>query len=56
MKRIALLPHVVVLFGLGVAAGAPAAAQDYPARPIRFVVGFTAGGPPIGRRASSPTS
>ena len=44
MKRIALLPHVVVLFGLG-GQGAPAAAQDYPARPIRFVVGFTAGGP-----------
>ena len=40
MKRLLPLALVVVL----AAASAPAAAADYPARPLRFVVGFTPGG------------
>jgi tripartite-type tricarboxylate transporter receptor subunit TctC len=43
MRRIPVLLCVSALFGLAVTS--PAAAQDYPARAIRFVVGFTAGGP-----------
>jgi tripartite-type tricarboxylate transporter receptor subunit TctC len=44
MERIVLLLRLAVLLALA-AASEPAAAQDYPTRPIRFVVGFTAGGP-----------
>ena len=32
-------------FGFAVAAVAPASAQTYPTRPVRLVVGFSAGGP-----------
>jgi tripartite-type tricarboxylate transporter receptor subunit TctC len=35
----------MLALGIFIAASAPLAADDYPARPIRLVVGFTAGGP-----------
>jgi tripartite-type tricarboxylate transporter receptor subunit TctC len=44
MRRILLLLRASALLWLAVTS-LPAAAQDYPTRPIRFVVGFTAGGP-----------
>src|ERR1700751_3769250 len=34
----------IVRTGLALAAAGPASAQDYPNRPIRFLVGFAAGG------------
>src|SRR5690348_9811706 len=34
-----------LLAGALASSAAPAAAQDYPTRPVRMVVGFTAGGP-----------
>lgn len=48
-----LAPLRAAMFGLaclaalaGLAAGAaPAAAADYPTRPVKWLIGFTAGGP-----------
>jgi tripartite-type tricarboxylate transporter receptor subunit TctC len=40
-----LMARGLVLAGALAAWATPAAAQDYPTRPIRIVVGFTAGGP-----------
>src|SRR5215475_10843460 len=39
------LPRVLALLALVVAAGAPAQAQTYPARPVKIIVPFAAGGP-----------
>jgi tripartite-type tricarboxylate transporter receptor subunit TctC len=44
MRRPATRAIAAVLF-LGVLASAPAAAQTYPAKPVRLIVGFAAGGP-----------
>jgi len=52
MRSVRCLLAVCALVGWA----APAVAQDYPTRTIRMVVGFTAGGPPTFRRASSPTA
>jgi tripartite-type tricarboxylate transporter receptor subunit TctC len=41
MTRLTLIASVLLA---GIAASMPAAAQQYPARPVRVVVGFTAGG------------
>ena len=37
---------IATIFALGVVAAMPAAAQSYPARPIRFIVPAAAGGTP----------
>ncbi|HEU0082774.1 MAG TPA: tripartite tricarboxylate transporter substrate-binding protein, partial [Bradyrhizobium sp.] len=37
--------HIIVTAALLLAGHAPAAAQPYPHRPVRIVVGFPAGGP-----------
>ena len=44
MKIINALLMMLVL-SAGVLAGAPVAAQDYPVKPVKIVVGFAAGGP-----------
>jgi tripartite-type tricarboxylate transporter receptor subunit TctC len=45
MHMIALLRRTALALFAALAAAAPAAAQDFPNRPIHFVVGFAAGGP-----------
>lgn len=42
-RRRGIVFSMLLLAGLGLQ-GAPAPAQDYPAKPVRFVVGFAAGG------------
>src|SRR6201999_3664358 len=39
------IPRRVAVIGLACALAAPAAAQDYPSRPITLIVPFAAGGP-----------
>lgn len=45
MSALAHVPRWLFAVGALAAVAADAAAEDYPARPIRLVVGFTAGGP-----------
>jgi tripartite-type tricarboxylate transporter receptor subunit TctC len=47
-------PRVALLFAaaLALVAATPAPAQDYPNRPIRFIVPYPPGGAPTSSRAS----
>src|SRR4029453_13918362 len=52
------LLHGILAVALLLAGAAPSLAQTYPTRPVRMVVGFTAGGPTasIGRTAAQKLS